>query len=39
MSWDEYCETNASAPDGNGWLLLVAVAAAVAGVIVLIVVL
>lgn len=39
MNWDEYCEANASAPDGNGWLVLFAVAMVVVGVLVLVVVL
>jgi len=39
MSWDKYCEENASAPDSNGWLVLIAVALVVIGVLVLVVVL
>ncbi len=39
MSWEKYCEENASAPSSDGWLLLVLVAVAIAGAIVLIVVL
>ena len=39
MSWDKYCETNASIPSSDGWLVLVAAAMVVIGVLVLVVVL
>ena len=39
MSWDKYCEDNASAPSGDGWLMLVAGALVVVGILVLVVVL
>jgi len=39
MGWDKYCVDNASTPDSNGWLILIAGALVVIGVFILVVVL
>jgi len=39
MSWEKYCEENASAPDSDGWIYLLVGILVVMGILVLIVVL